>query len=80
MRFNDTKADTVEATRALLDMLFEGVSAIFGPEGTSCNVESIISQARNVPMFSHVSISCINIAQHFQADLLYYRDYKLTQI
>ncbi|KAF4520110.1 hypothetical protein B566_EDAN010266 [Ephemera danica] len=53
LRYNDAKAETVEATKFLIEYLFDGVSAIFGPEGPSCYVESIISQARNVPMFSH---------------------------
>ncbi|RZC33646.1 guanylate cyclase 32E [Asbolus verrucosus] len=52
MRWNDTKGDTVMATRAMTDMICEGVSAFFGPEGT-CHVEAIVAQSRNIPMISY---------------------------
>lgn len=56
LRWNDTRGDTVVATRAMTDMICEGVSAFFGPEG-ACYVEAIVSQARNIPMISYVSVS-----------------------
>ncbi|CAG5088052.1 Similar to Gyc76C: Receptor-type guanylate cyclase Gyc76C (Drosophila melanogaster) [Cotesia congregata] len=40
MRWNDTKGETVEATKAMIDMICEGVAAFFGPEG-NCYVEAI---------------------------------------
>ncbi|KAL1497774.1 hypothetical protein ABEB36_008675 [Hypothenemus hampei] len=52
LRWTDTRGDTVLATRAMTDMLCEGVAAFFGPEG-SCYVEAIVSQARNIPMISY---------------------------
>lgn len=54
MKWSDTKGDTVVATRAMTDMICDGVSAFFGPEG-SCHVEAIVSQSRNIPMISYVS-------------------------
>lgn len=54
MRWNDTKGDTVIATRAMTDMICEGIAAFFGPEG-SCHVEAIVAQSRNIPMISYVS-------------------------
>lgn len=53
MRWNDTRGDTVMATRVITDMICDGVSAFFGPEGT-CHVEAIVSQSRNIPMISYV--------------------------
>lgn len=55
MRWNDTRGDTVVATRVITDMICDGVSAFFGPEGT-CHVEAIVSQSRNIPMISYVCI------------------------
>ncbi|XP_065155987.1 receptor-type guanylate cyclase Gyc76C-like isoform X3 [Atheta coriaria] len=52
VRWNDTKGDTVTATRAMTDMICDGVSAFFGPEGT-CHVEAIVAQSRNIPMISY---------------------------
>ncbi|KAJ8964719.1 hypothetical protein NQ314_004684, partial [Rhamnusium bicolor] len=52
LKWFDTKGDTVVATKAMTDMICEGVSAFFGPEN-SCHVEAIISQARNIPMISY---------------------------
>ncbi|XP_019756594.2 receptor-type guanylate cyclase Gyc76C isoform X1 [Dendroctonus ponderosae] len=52
VRWNDTRGETVLATRAMTDMMCEGVAAFFGPEG-SCFVEGIVSQARNIPMISY---------------------------
>ncbi|XP_066155671.1 receptor-type guanylate cyclase Gyc76C-like isoform X2 [Euwallacea fornicatus] len=52
LKWNDTRGDTVLATRAMTDMVCEGVAAFFGPEG-SCYVEAIVSQARNIPMISY---------------------------
>ncbi|XP_026477197.1 receptor-type guanylate cyclase Gyc76C-like [Ctenocephalides felis] len=52
LRWNDTRGDTVQATRALTEMLCDGVSALFGPEGP-CHVEAIVAQARNIPMISY---------------------------
>lgn len=55
MRWSDTRGETVEATKAMIDMICEGVAAFFGPEG-SCYVEAIVAQSRNIPMISYVSI------------------------
>ncbi|KAL1132356.1 hypothetical protein AAG570_010312 [Ranatra chinensis] len=52
LRWNDTKGETVETTRAITDMVCEGVLAFFGPED-SCYVESIVAQSRNLPMISY---------------------------
>ncbi|XP_044586198.1 receptor-type guanylate cyclase Gyc76C-like isoform X1 [Cotesia glomerata] len=52
MRWNDTKGETVEATKAMIDMICEGVAAFFGPEG-NCYVEAIVAQSRNIPMISY---------------------------
>ena len=56
MRWSDTRGETVEATRAMLDMICDGVVAFFGPEGT-CFVEATVSESRNIPMMSYVSKS-----------------------
>lgn len=66
LKWNDTRGDTVLATKAMTDMICDGISAFFGPEGT-CHVEAIISQARNIPMFSYVSIISVfkNIFRSF---------------
>lgn len=58
MRWNDTRGETVVATRAITEMICDGVSAIFGPEG-SCYVEGIVSQSRNIPMISYVNIAFV---------------------
>ncbi|XP_015514449.1 receptor-type guanylate cyclase Gyc76C [Neodiprion pinetum] len=52
MRWKDTRGDTVDATRAMIDMICDGVVAFFGPEG-SCYVEAIVAQSRNIPMISY---------------------------
>lgn len=52
MRWNDTKGDTVIATRAMTEMICDGISAFFGPEGP-CYVEAIVSMSRNIPMMSY---------------------------
>lgn len=52
LRWYDTLGDTVIATRAMTDMICDGVAAFFGPEG-SCHVEAIVAQARNIPMISY---------------------------
>ncbi|XP_018045826.1 PREDICTED: receptor-type guanylate cyclase Gyc76C-like [Atta colombica] len=52
MRWSDTRGETVEATRAMLDMICDGVVAFFGPEGT-CFVEATVSESRNIPMMSY---------------------------
>lgn len=54
MQWSDTRGETVEATRAMIDMICGGVAAFFGPEG-SCYVEAIVAQSRNIPMISYVS-------------------------
>nr|CAD7429252.1 unnamed protein product [Timema monikensis] len=54
LKWNDTLGERVKTTQAVVEMLCEGVSAFFGPEGT-CNVEAIVAQSRNVPMISYVS-------------------------
>nr|XP_018907598.1 PREDICTED: receptor-type guanylate cyclase Gyc76C-like isoform X1 [Bemisia tabaci] len=51
-RYVDTRGDTVKATEHMVDMLCEGVSAFFGPEG-SCYVEAIVAQSKNIPMISY---------------------------
>lgn len=56
MRWSDTRGETVEATRAMIDMICDGVVAFFGPEG-SCYVEATVSESRNIPMLSYVSES-----------------------
>lgn len=55
LRWNDTRGETVIATRAMTEMICDGVVTIFGPEG-SCHVEAIVAQSRNIPMISYVSI------------------------
>jgi ABC-type branched-subunit amino acid transport system substrate-binding protein len=55
-RWYDTKGDRLNATKIITDMLCHCVAAFIGPEG-SCFVESIVSQANNVPMISYVSTS-----------------------
>uniref|UniRef100_A0A146LFJ5 Resact receptor n=1 Tax=Lygus hesperus TaxID=30085 RepID=A0A146LFJ5_LYGHE len=52
LRWNDTRGDTVLTTRVITDMLCDGVYAFFGPE-SSCYVESIVAQSRNIPMISY---------------------------
>ncbi|KAM3963592.1 receptor-type guanylate cyclase Gyc76C [Aphomia sociella] len=52
LQWNDTKFDTITATRLLTDMSCSGVVAFFGPEGR-CNTEAIIAQSRNLPMISY---------------------------
>lgn len=54
LRWNDTRGETVTATRAITEMICDGVSTIFGPEGP-CYVEAIVAQSRNIPMISYVS-------------------------
>lgn len=53
LRWNDTRGDTVLATRAITEMICDGVATFFGPEGP-CHVEAIVSQSRNIPMISYV--------------------------
>ncbi|KAH8323965.1 hypothetical protein KR074_002395 [Drosophila pseudoananassae] len=52
LRWNDTKGETVLATKAITEMICDGVATIFGPEGP-CYVEAIVSQSRNIPMISY---------------------------
>ncbi|XP_049867019.1 receptor-type guanylate cyclase Gyc76C-like [Pectinophora gossypiella] len=52
LEWNDTRGDTVTATRLLTDMSCSGVVAFFGPEGR-CHTEAIIAQSRNLPMISY---------------------------
>ncbi|GBP92017.1 Receptor-type guanylate cyclase Gyc76C [Eumeta japonica] len=52
MVWNDTRGDTVTATRLITDMTCSGVVAFFGPEG-HCHTEAIVAQARNLPMISY---------------------------
>lgn len=58
LRWNDTKGETVIATRAMTEMICDGVATFFGPEG-NCHTEAIVSQSRNIPMISYVSIFTI---------------------
>lgn len=59
MRWNDTQGKTVIGTRAMTEMICDGVSVFFGPEG-NCYVEGIVSQSRNIPMISYVRIKKTN--------------------
>lgn len=52
LRWNDTRGDTVAATRAITEMICDGIATFFGPEGP-CHVEAIVSQSRNIPMISY---------------------------
>lgn len=54
LKWNDTRGDQVISTRAITEMICDGVATIFGPEG-SCHVEAIVTQSRNIPMFAYVS-------------------------
>jgi guanylate cyclase, other len=54
LSYNDTRGDVVQSTRAITEMICDGVSAIFGPEGASCYVEAIVAQSRNIPMLAYV--------------------------
>ncbi|KZC09672.1 Guanylate cyclase 32E [Dufourea novaeangliae] len=56
MRWSDTRGETVEATKAMIDMICDGVAAFFGPEG-SCYVEAIVAQSRNIPMISYTALA-----------------------
>lgn len=60
LRWNDTRGDTVISTRAITEMICDGVATIFGPEG-SCHVEAIVTQSRNIPMIAYVSsFACLS--------------------
>ncbi|XP_063226252.1 receptor-type guanylate cyclase Gyc76C-like isoform X2 [Bacillus rossius redtenbacheri] len=52
LEWADTHGDQVVSTGKVVEMLCDGVSVFFGPEGT-CNVEAIVSQSQNVPMISY---------------------------
>ncbi|XP_063620274.1 receptor-type guanylate cyclase Gyc76C-like isoform X1 [Cydia splendana] len=52
LEWNDTRGDTVTATRLLTHMSCSGVAAVFGPEG-HCNTEAIVAQSVNLPMISY---------------------------
>ncbi|CAH0555548.1 unnamed protein product [Brassicogethes aeneus] len=52
LRWVDTKGETVVATREMTHMICDGVVAFFGPEST-CHVEAIVAQSRNIPMISY---------------------------
>lgn len=54
LQWNDTRGDTVLATRAITEMICSGVKTFFGPEGP-CHTEAIVSQSRNIPMISYVN-------------------------
>lgn len=75
VRWNDTKGDTVTATRAMTDMICDGVSAFFGPEGT-CHVEAIVAQSRNIPMISYVChfVTCDNLKNLMVPNLVFLRN------
>lgn len=64
LRWNDTRGDTVIATRAITEMICDGVATFFGPEGP-CHVEAIVSQSRNIPMISYVSTNGDHFARFF---------------
>lgn len=65
LRWNDTRGDTVLATRAITEMICDGVATFFGPEGP-CHVEAIVSQSRNIPMISYVSLLPFAIFAFFE--------------
>lgn len=67
LRWNDTRGDTVISTRAITEMICDGVATIFGPEG-SCHVEAIVTQSRNIPMIAYVSCSFAGVI--FKASLI----------
>ena len=71
MRFNDTNSDSVIATRAITEMICQGVSIFFGPEG-SCYTEAIVSQSRNIPMISYVSVQVLfkSFFEHYAHETL----------
>lgn len=77
MRWNDTRGDTVVATRVITDMICDGVSAFFGPEGT-CHVEAIVSQSRNIPMISYVRLYYLPISEFYI--FLFYRNALITKL
>lgn len=58
LRWYDTKGETVLATRAITEMICDGIAMIFGPEG-HCYVEAVVTQSRNIPMISYVSFFII---------------------
>lgn len=73
LRWNDTRGDRVITTRAITDMLCDGVYAFFGPEG-SCYVEAIVAQSRNIPMISYV---CNNdFCKVLYESCMYFKKYK----
>lgn len=65
LKWNDTKGDTVTATRSITEMICDDVSVIFGPEGT-CYVEAIVTQSRNIPMIAYVRKCHFNICSQIQ--------------
>ncbi|XP_045475600.1 receptor-type guanylate cyclase Gyc76C-like isoform X2 [Harmonia axyridis] len=52
LQWNDTKGDTVLATKAMTEMICGNIYAFIGPEG-SCYVEAIVAQSQNIPMISY---------------------------
>uniref|UniRef100_A0ABD2W0E8 Guanylate cyclase n=1 Tax=Trichogramma kaykai TaxID=54128 RepID=A0ABD2W0E8_9HYME len=52
MHWYDTKGDTTESTRVMIDEICEGAVAFFGPEG-SCYIEAKVSESKNLPLISY---------------------------
>ncbi|KAI8435113.1 hypothetical protein MSG28_003501 [Choristoneura fumiferana] len=65
LEWNDTKCDTVTATRLLTHMSCSGVVAFFGPEGR-CNTEAVIAQSVNLPMISYATKSVISLLRYYR--------------
>lgn len=55
LKWNDTRGDTVYATKTISKMICDKVAVFFGPEANTCYTEAIIAQAWNIPMISYVS-------------------------
>ncbi|KAL7287906.1 hypothetical protein TKK_0017969 [Trichogramma kaykai] len=60
MHWYDTKGDTTESTRVMIDEICEGAVAFFGPEG-SCYIEAKVSESKNLPLISYRSTIGIDI-------------------
>ena len=69
LKWNDTRGDTVTATRAITEMICDDVSVIFGPEGT-CYVEAIVTQSRNIPMIAYVRFPFVLLIFVYVLDIL----------
>jgi guanylate cyclase, other len=83
LRWNDTRGDNVISTRAITEMICDGVATIFGPEG-SCEVEAIVAQSRNIPMIAYVRKFFFFSQMHFDNNFSFFSqkcsDYKASAI